>query len=143
MNNPDEIQHGERVIFYNKSELTGRMNQYEGLFMGHYKDGLCEVLENSTGLTWMIHISEIYLPVTLKAGNPNYDYKVLIGVIKPRPEIKKKEEAGKRLSKGLEKAAKIAELAEKKRKSLEEKKRLNERKMSIKSNLRQIKKMGI
>jgi len=194
----NEITPGDRVTFYYKDNETGKKVAHQGLFQSHYKDGLCEVVEDRLGLTWMVNIRDIHLPITLKSGNPNYEFKVAMGIIpkqrkgdifKPatpsqcvaiekvramtsytrvcemaigkwkspnalseeearkviihgNSEIRRIREFEKSLKRNINKAATVAELKERKKKSREAKERLYGKKMSIKKNLKDIKKVG-
>jgi hypothetical protein len=196
MDKLDEICPGDKVTFYNTFE--GRTTEHSGMFNGHYRDGLCEVVEEKSGLTWMVNIKDIHLPITLKSGNPNYEFKVAMGIIpkqrkedifKPatpsqcvaiekvramtsytrvcemaigkwksptalsekeareviihgNSEIRRIRQFEKNLKRNANRAATIAELKERRKKSREAKEKLYGKKMSIKRNLKDIKKVG-
>ena len=73
-------QHQEIGFFY-ENEHTHERIDCKGIIINYYEDGVYQIREEKTGLTWMMPEDKIYPIVELKPGNPNYEYKVAAGLI--------------------------------------------------------------
>lgn len=69
----------EDVFNGNKTEeRCGKLYSYRG---GH---DLCEIVDRETSIHWVVKVKDVSLPVEVRPGNPNYEYKVVTGFLAPK-----------------------------------------------------------